>query len=182
MDHICVVFPLLPGKTEEARAFQRELDTERKAEYDRSERRIGITKEYWFIASVPSGDQLVVYMESADFNRALGMFSQSQEPFDVWFKHQLADGERGGSGQPPAGHAAARTGLQLRGLTSAAPFRGSAAPQSAASANASSAVNRSTMGSGCSVYGQPGRDRSGRLAAAAGTLLLAVPSDARARR
>ena len=91
MDHICVVFPLLPGKTEEARAFQRELDTARKAEYDRSERAIGITKEYWFIASVPSGDQLVVYMESADFNRALGMFSQSQEPFDVWFKQRLAE-------------------------------------------------------------------------------------------
>jgi hypothetical protein len=90
VDHICVVFPLLPGKTEDARAFQRELDTARKAEYDRSERQIGITKEYWFIASVPSGDQLVVYMESADFNRALGMFSQSQEPFDVWFKQRLA--------------------------------------------------------------------------------------------
>ena len=91
VDHICVVFPLLPGKTEEARAFQRELDTERKAEYDRSERAIGITKEYWFIASVPAGDQLVVYMESADFNRALGMFSQSQEPFDLWFKQRLAE-------------------------------------------------------------------------------------------
>ena len=35
MDHICVVFPLLPGKTEDARAFQRELDTERKAEYEK---------------------------------------------------------------------------------------------------------------------------------------------------
>jgi hypothetical protein len=91
VDHFCVVFPLLPEKTEEARAFQRELDTERKAEYDRSERAIGITKEHWFIACVPTGDQLVVYMESADFTRALGMFSQSQEPFDVWFKQRLAD-------------------------------------------------------------------------------------------
>ena len=91
MDHICVVFPLLPGKTEEARAFQRELDTERKAEYDQSERRIGITKEYWFLASTPAGDQLVVYMESPDFNRALGMFSQSQDSFDVWFKQRLAE-------------------------------------------------------------------------------------------
>ncbi len=90
MDHICVVFPLLPGKTEDARAFQRELETERKAEYDRSERQIGITKEYWFLASLPVGDQLIVYMESADFARALSMFSQSQEPFDVWFKRRLA--------------------------------------------------------------------------------------------
>ncbi len=84
MDHVCVVFPLLPGKTEEARAFQRELDTTRKSDYDRSERRIGITKEYWFVASVPGGDQLVVYMESPDFTRALGQFGASQDAFDLW--------------------------------------------------------------------------------------------------
>ncbi len=91
MDHICVVFPLLPGKTEDARAFQRELDTTRKADYDRSERRVGITKEYWFVASVPGGDQLVVYMESPDFAPALGQFGASQDAFDLWFKQRLAE-------------------------------------------------------------------------------------------
>ena len=91
MDHVCVVFPLLPGKTEDARAFQRELDTTRKADYDRSARRIGITKEHWFIAAVPGGDQLVVYMESEDFGRALGLFSASEDEFDRWFKRRLAD-------------------------------------------------------------------------------------------
>jgi hypothetical protein len=91
MDHVCVVFPLLPGKTEEARAFQRELDATRKSDYDRSERRIGITKEYWFVASVPGGDQLVVYMESSDFTRAIGQFGASQDAFDLWFKQRLAE-------------------------------------------------------------------------------------------
>ena len=43
MDQVCIVIPVLPGKTEDARAFQRELDTVRKADYDRSERRVGIT-------------------------------------------------------------------------------------------------------------------------------------------
>ena len=91
MDRICVVFPLLPGKTEDARAFQRELETERKADYARSERAIGITKEHWFLASVPGGDQLVVYIESEDFGRAIGQFGASQDPFDVWFKGRLAE-------------------------------------------------------------------------------------------
>jgi hypothetical protein len=91
VDHICVVFPILPGKTDDARAFHRELDTARKDEYATSEQRIGITKEHWFVASLPSGDQLVVYMESDDFNRALGMFSQSQDAFDLWFKRRLAE-------------------------------------------------------------------------------------------
>lgn len=91
MDHICVVFPILPGKTEDARAFQRELDTARKADYDRSERRIGITKEYWFVAAAPAGDLLVAYMESADFTRALQAFVASQDEFDRWFKRCVAE-------------------------------------------------------------------------------------------
>jgi hypothetical protein len=91
VDQICLVLPILPGKTEDARAFQRELDTERKADYDRSERRIGITKEVWYIASVPGGDQLVAYMESADFNQALQQFVASQDAFDQWFKRRLAE-------------------------------------------------------------------------------------------
>ncbi len=91
MDHVCVVFPLLPGKTEDARAFQRELETERKADYARSERAIGIIKEHWFLAALPSGDHLVVYMESQDFGRALAQFGASRDPFDVWFKGRLAE-------------------------------------------------------------------------------------------
>jgi hypothetical protein len=86
-----LALPILPGKTDDARAFQRDLDTERKADYDRSERRIGITKEVWYIAFLPSGDHLIAYMESEDFNRALGMFVQSQDAFDQWFKLRLAE-------------------------------------------------------------------------------------------
>jgi hypothetical protein len=91
MDQICLVLPILPGKSGDARAFQRELDTDRKADYDRSERRIGITKEVWYIASLPNGDQLVAYMESPDFNRALQSFVQSRDAFDQWFKRRLAE-------------------------------------------------------------------------------------------
>jgi hypothetical protein len=90
MDRVCVVFPILAGKTAQARDFQRELSEQRMTEYDRSERRIGITAEHWFIASVPGGDQFVVYIESEDFGSALGQFSQSRDAFDLWFKEQLA--------------------------------------------------------------------------------------------
>lgn len=89
MDQICVVFPILPGKTEDARAFQRELDTERKSEYTRSEQAIGITREYWYVAALLSGDHLVGFMESDDFPKSLGQFAKSQDEFDLWFKHRL---------------------------------------------------------------------------------------------
>ena len=89
MDQICLAVPILPGKTADARAFMRELDTTRRAEYDRSERRIGITKEVWYLAPMPSGDQLIGYMESADCPGALQRFSQSRDDFDVWFKERM---------------------------------------------------------------------------------------------
>ena len=38
------------GKTDDARDFMRELEDKRKPGYDRSERRIGVTKEVWYLA------------------------------------------------------------------------------------------------------------------------------------
>src|SRR5205823_5059420 len=89
MDHICLALPVLPGKSGEARAFFQQLDGARAAEYDASERRIGITKELWYLATLPAGDQLIGYMESADFNRALQSFVASRDRFDMWFKAEM---------------------------------------------------------------------------------------------
>jgi hypothetical protein len=69
MDQICLVLPILNGKTKAARDFMHELEGLRKSEYEQSERRIGIDKEVWYIVALPSGDHFVAYMESPDFNR-----------------------------------------------------------------------------------------------------------------
>ena len=103
MDQICLVVPVIPGRTADARDFMRELEADRNADYQRSERRIGIVKEAWYLASGPAGDQLVAYMESPDFASALSMFSQSRDEFDVWFKHRLADATGLDLNTPPAG-------------------------------------------------------------------------------
>ena len=91
MEQICLVLPVQSGHADDARDFMRELEASRKAEYARSEERIGITKEVWFLAGVPGGDALVAYMETNDFANALALFSQSQDDFDMWFKRRLAD-------------------------------------------------------------------------------------------
>jgi hypothetical protein len=90
MNQICLVIPVTSGKSEDASDFMRELEHERKAEYDQSERRIGITKEVWYLARTPGGDQFVAYMETTDFGKALSLFSASRDEFDMWFK-RLAD-------------------------------------------------------------------------------------------
>ena len=89
MDHVCLALPLLPGQADHARAFLRQLDGDRREEFDRSERRIGITKELWYLAQLPSGDQLIGYMEAVDFSRALQAFVSSRDPFDMWFKAEM---------------------------------------------------------------------------------------------
>ena len=91
MDQICLVVSVLPGKTADARDFMRELEADRNADYQRSEQRIGIVKEAWYLARTLAGDQLVGYMESPDFAKALSIFSQSHDEFDLWFKQRLAD-------------------------------------------------------------------------------------------
>jgi hypothetical protein len=101
MEQICLVIPVQPGQTNDARAFMRELEASRKDEYARSEDRIGITKEVWFLAGVAGGDAMVAYMETNDFANALRLFSQSQDEFDMWFKRRLADATGVDLNDPP---------------------------------------------------------------------------------
>ncbi len=103
MDHVGFALPVQPGKSEDARAFLTALDGPRKGQYTASERKIGITKELWFFQETPQGDLIVAYMESADFGKALGMFAQSKEEFDVWFKERLANATGVDLNSPPPG-------------------------------------------------------------------------------
>ena len=102
MDHVCIAFPILAGKTDDARAFQRELDTTRKPDYARSEARIGVTREYWFIAPLPSGDHLIAFFDAADVNAALAAFVPSRDEFDLWFKRRLHEVTGVDLNNPPA--------------------------------------------------------------------------------
>ena len=102
MEHVCLVVPVQPGHADDARDFMRELEASRKLDYARSEERIGITKEVWFLAGTPGGDVLVGYMEADDFSNALGLFSRSQDDFDLWFKRRMADCTGVDLNNPPA--------------------------------------------------------------------------------
>lgn len=91
MDHVALVLPIRPGKAEEVRAFMQELSGPRMAEFDRSERALGVGKELWFLSSMPGGEALVGYLEAEDFNKVLTQFGPSEEPIDVWFKERVLD-------------------------------------------------------------------------------------------
>jgi hypothetical protein len=103
MDQVCFALPLVSGKTEAARAFMRELEGPRKGQFTASEQRINITKESWYLQQTPNGDLLVAYMESPDFAKALSLFGQSKDEFDLWFKQQMADVTGVDLNNPPQG-------------------------------------------------------------------------------
>ena len=103
VDQICLAVPVLPNRADGAIAFMKELETSRRSEYEASERRIGITKEVWFLARGANGDQLLAYMESPAFAQALAQFAQSQDAFDQWFKQRLAAVTGVDLNNPPSG-------------------------------------------------------------------------------
>lgn len=91
MQEHCVVLSLLPGRGESARDFMRQLTDGRRAEQERSERRIGISGERWFVAQASGGELLICLIDSDDLARAIGLLSVSMEPHDLWFKRGLAE-------------------------------------------------------------------------------------------
>jgi hypothetical protein len=103
VDQVCFALPVLEDKTEDARAFFEELETQRKSDYAASEQRINISKESWYLQHSPQGDLLLAYIESPDFANALGMFSQSQDEFDQWFKRRIAELTGVDLNDPPPG-------------------------------------------------------------------------------
>jgi hypothetical protein len=86
-----LVVPVKPGKERALRDFYREIEGQRHEDYDRSEQRLGISKEVAFSAKTDGGTVAVVYIESENFESAFGQFVQSQDEFDLWFKKQVLD-------------------------------------------------------------------------------------------
>ncbi len=91
MQEHCLVFTLLPGRGESARDFMRQLADGRRAEQERSERRVGIGGERWFLAESAARETLVGIVESPDLQRSLRLLAVSMDPYDLWFKRRFAE-------------------------------------------------------------------------------------------
>ena len=86
-----LVFTLLPGRGESARDFMRQLADGRRAEQERSERRVGIRGTRWFLAEPSAGETLVVILDTPDLHRSLRLLAVSMDPHDLWFKRSFAE-------------------------------------------------------------------------------------------
>jgi hypothetical protein len=90
MDRMCLTVPVRPGRRDELVEFMREVNGPRHVELDATERRIGVTREVFFLADGVDHDLLVLYLEGESLGDSLGSFIGSREPFDLWFKERFA--------------------------------------------------------------------------------------------
>jgi hypothetical protein len=103
MDQTLFALPILPGRTDDARAFLAELEGARKGQYAASEGRLGLVKEVWAIQSGPQGELYVVYFAGRSIAEAFRQFAASQDEFDVWFKVQVLETTGADLNMPPPG-------------------------------------------------------------------------------
>jgi len=79
-----VVFPILPGKTDEWREFIAELNGPRRAEFTASRAAAG-AHERTYLQQTPMGDIVIVTLEADDPGRSFGQMMAATDPFSVWF-------------------------------------------------------------------------------------------------
>ena len=87
MTAIAFTAPVLPGKSQEADTFFREVNS-RIDEFKKSRQALPgkMARESVWVMRTPMGDFGVVLLEGDDPIAANRAFAQSQDPFDVWFK------------------------------------------------------------------------------------------------
>ena len=103
MEQALFALPILPDKTEAARAYLRELGGPRKQELAACGQSVGIVKETWAIQQTPLGDLFVVYMAGENLARAFTQFAASQDEFDRWQKQQVLETTGADLNTPPVG-------------------------------------------------------------------------------
>lgn len=82
--------PVIPGKEEAGRAFAKEAFQTRRDEMTASRRALGQSVEVVTLLDTPHGPITAIYLEGMDSVEANRRLAASTEPFDLWFKGELA--------------------------------------------------------------------------------------------
>jgi hypothetical protein len=85
------VTPILPEKGEAWRRFYQELSGSRRTEYERSRRRLGITRECVWVSQTPQREIAIVSIETEDPEQVISQVATSDLPFDRWFRQQMKE-------------------------------------------------------------------------------------------
>jgi hypothetical protein len=89
MARYAFAIPILPGQEETDRLLVRDMLGARRAEYEASRKRLGLTAERVWLQSTPQGTMAVVYLEADDLATMFHGLATSQEPFDIWWRGEI---------------------------------------------------------------------------------------------
>jgi hypothetical protein len=102
MPMMAVVFPIVPGKTSDWRAFTDALNGSRRDEFEASRREAGV-RERTYLQSTPMGDLVIVTMEGDDPVASFGTLLHNDDDFTRWFIGQATELHGLDPSQLPAG-------------------------------------------------------------------------------
>ena len=85
-----LIFPILSGKEDDARAFADEVMGPRREGFDELQAKTGVARETWTIQSTPAGSFVSVWFEG-DIDTALVDLGTSQDEFPTWFRGRVKD-------------------------------------------------------------------------------------------
>jgi len=84
------MFPIQPGKEEDARAFAAETLGARRAEYAAHHERSGTTRETWALQETPMGSFILVWFEG-DVEKSFADLATNDSEFITWFRGRVLD-------------------------------------------------------------------------------------------
>ncbi len=83
------VFPIKPGKEDDARAFAAETFGARRAEFEAHMARGGVSRETWTLQETPMGSLIVVWFEG-DIEKTFADLA-TDDDYAKWFRAQVLD-------------------------------------------------------------------------------------------
>ena len=83
--------PILPGKLDTWKAFNKEIQGPRKAAMDAVMRSTGVTRQVALLQQTPHGDFAVVMIEADDPGKFMQAMGAATDDFTKWFKAQVMD-------------------------------------------------------------------------------------------
>jgi hypothetical protein len=87
---IAFALPCLPGGGQKLRELAEQCRGPRREEFDYFHRRVGLTREDWYLQQSPQGEIWNFAMEGDPLG-AIQKVSASDHPFDVWFMERVKE-------------------------------------------------------------------------------------------
>jgi hypothetical protein len=84
-------YPILPGKVEAWKAFNKELGHARKAEFDAMMKRCGVSRSRTWLQKMPQGEMSIALHEGSSPDRMMTQLAKANDPFGTWFKTKMME-------------------------------------------------------------------------------------------